>query len=157
VNERRATLRGESPAETVMIGDRIVNLAERAYTAGIIDGEGTITLSRKHRNNTHSPEITVANTDLRLLEWLKKRLGGLIKKKVRKLPQHNQAYTWIVRNDRAIEVMKEIEDFLIIKRKHSELITRKYKACTPRNGKYTEELLSKKMELIAEIKKLNSR
>jgi hypothetical protein len=140
-----------------MIGGRIVNLAERAYIAGIVDGEGTITLTRKHRNNIHSPEITVANTDLRLLEWLKERLGGLIKKKVRKLPQHSQAYTWIITNNRAIGVMNEIQEFLIIKRKHSELITKNYKACTPRNGKYTKDLLSKKMELVAQIKKLNSR
>ena len=134
-----------------------MDLAERAYIAGIIDGEGTITLNRKHRNNAHSPEITVANTDLRLLEWLKEKLGGSIRKKIKKLSHHNQAYTWMIRNDRVINLLSEIEDYLIVKREHSELITKKYKACTPRNGKYNEELLNKKMELVAQIRKLNSR
>lgn len=134
-----------------------MDLAEKAYIAGIIDGEGTVTLVRKHCNNAHSPEITVANTDLRLLKWLQERLGGMIKKKMKKLPYHSQAYTWVIRDNRVIDLLNEIEDLLIVKREHSKLITKEYKACTPRNGKYTEDLLKKKMELVAKIRKLNSR
>lgn len=144
MNARRAILRGESPAETAMIGDTVVNLAEKAYIAGIIDGEGTVTLTRQHRNETHSPEVSVANTDLRLLTWLKSKIGGHIRKKIKKLPQHNQAYTWTVRDNRAIDLLRCVEKLLIVKKAHSELITKKYKALTPRNGKYTKEILRKK-------------
>ncbi len=147
----------KSPAETEMIGDTIVDLAERAYVAGIIDGEGTVTLVKKHGNNAHSPEITVANTDLSLLEWLQLRIGGMIKKKVKKMPHHNQAYTWVIRDNRAINLLNEIEDLLIVKRRQSELITKRYKACTPRNGKYSKKTLKEKLELVTHIRRLNSR
>ena len=134
-----------------------MKLAERAYVAGIIDGEGTITLVKKHGNNLHSPEITVANTSLELLLWLQQRIGGLIKKKVRKMAQHRQAYTWVIRDNRVLSLLQEIGSLLLIKRRHAELLMQRYKACTPRNGKYTSELLEKKQELVAEIRKLNSR
>lgn len=134
-----------------------MNLAEKAYIAGIIDGEGTVTLTRQHVREMYSPEVSVANTNLQLLLWLKEKIGGYIRKKVRKLPQHHQAYTWTVRDNRAISLLKIVEKLLIVKRSHSELITRNYKKLTPRNGKYTAEQARKKLELVAAIKKLNSR
>ena len=66
------------PAETEMIRGPIVNVAEKAYIAGIIDGEGTVTLVLKHSNETHSPEISVANTDIELLQWLKKKPNSML-------------------------------------------------------------------------------
>ena len=42
---------------------------EKAYIAEIIDGEGSIMLTRFHKNEYHSPCVSIASTDLELLEW----------------------------------------------------------------------------------------
>lgn len=47
---------------------------EFAYLAGIIDGEGTISVRRNQRSTGRvyfQPHITVANTSFRLLQWLR--------------------------------------------------------------------------------------
>jgi len=49
---------------------------EKAYIAGIIDGEGSITLVKQHKNRNPSPMVSVASTDLELLIWLKKTING---------------------------------------------------------------------------------
>lgn len=141
-----------------MIGDAIVDTASKAYLAGIIDGEGTVTLARKHRNELHSPEVSVANTNQRLIVWLKNKTGsGTICLKQKRSIKHRTAYTWKIRGDKAIALLKEISRWLIIKKPHADLILRDYKKLTPRNGRYDEQTLKKKMKLVALIRALNSR
>lgn len=40
---------------------------EKAYIAGIIDGEGSIMLTRFHKNQYHSPCVSISSTDIELL------------------------------------------------------------------------------------------
>lgn len=53
-----------------------------AYLAGIIDGEGTITIGRAPRNNTkhrvpyHIPHVKVCNTNKELIDWIHAKFGG---------------------------------------------------------------------------------
>jgi hypothetical protein len=46
---------------------RIPKLAPEisAYIAGLIDGEGTITLTRMHANETRRLVVSIANTEIR--------------------------------------------------------------------------------------------
>ncbi len=131
---------------------------EKAYVAGLVDGEGSVTLSRKHSNETPSPEVSIANNSLHLLDWVKNIVGaGKITSKSKNKVYHAQSYTWSVRDNKAICFLNEIKKYLIVKRQQAELITKKYKVCTPRNGKYSPEMLRKKLELVAQIRKLNQR
>lgn len=67
---------------------------EAAYLAGIIDGEGSITLTRNHKNEFRRPLITIASTDKELLNYLITLTGGtLIKKKSYKREKHKDSYT----------------------------------------------------------------
>jgi len=129
----------------------------KAYLAGIIDGEGTVTLMKHHKNETPCPSVSVANNNLELLKWIKSVFGGVISSKKKRLPHHNESYAWAIMQDRAIRFLNEIKQYLIIKKPQAELITRSYKAVTHRAGKYTPEMLRKKNELVAEIRKLNQR
>jgi len=90
---------------------------EKAYIAGIIDGEGSIMLQRFHNNKYPSPCVSIASTTLKLLNWIKSLVG------------------------------KGIYPCLIInfKKKRAELILNKYKYVTPRNGRYSDELLQEKL------------
>lgn len=130
---------------------------EKAYIAGIVDGEGTIGLWRHHKNEMHTPNVTVANNDLKLLQWIQSKVGGCISRKKKRQAHHKDSYAWSIRQDRAINFLNEIKSYLIVKRQQAELITGQYKAVTHRAGKYTPEMLRKKEALAAEISKLNQR
>ena len=45
----------------------ILSDVEAAYVAGIIDGEGTITLTRTHRGENRRPVVSISSTELPLL------------------------------------------------------------------------------------------
>lgn len=130
---------------------------EKAYLAGIVDGEGTVTLMKHHKNETPTPRVAVANNDLRLLKWIKTRIGGIIVAKKKYKPQHSDFYAWYVQQDRAIRFLEAIRGYLIIKKLQADLIVEKYKSVTHRAGKYTPKLLAQKMRLVARIRKLNQR
>lgn len=129
---------------------------ELAYVAGIIDGEGTITLSRRRKNELPSPYICVSSTNREVLEWLKTRLGGTICSKKRYRENHKQSYIWYIRlATKCLTLLNEIEPFLIIKKQQALLLLNNYKNCTPRNGKYSKEVLAEKLRLVDGIRKLN--
>lgn len=48
---------------------------DAAYIAGLIDGEGTVTLTRKHKNENRQLAVTISNTDRTLLEYVQQTLG----------------------------------------------------------------------------------
>lgn len=123
---------------------------EKAYIAGIIDGEGSIMLTRFHKKQLPAPCITIASTSLELLEWVKIKAGlGSIKSKKNYNPiHHKDSFTYIIRYNEAILLLKEVEPYLVIEQKklRAQLILNEYKNLTPRNGRYSEELLKKKEE-----------
>lgn len=41
-----------------------------AYIAGLIDGEGTITLTRLHANENRRLVVSIANTEFQLLQFV---------------------------------------------------------------------------------------
>ena len=132
-----------------------MNEVEKAYIAGIVDGEGTLGLWRHHKNETHTPNVTVANNDLALLQWIRSKVGGVIVTKKKRQAHHRDSYAWSIRQDRAIDFLNEIKMYLIVKRPQAELITGEYKSVTHRAGKYTPEMLKKKEALAAKVARLN--
>lgn len=129
---------------------------EKAYVAGVIDGEGTVTLTRVHKNEMPSPRVSVANNNLRLLKWIKERVGsGCITTRSKQQPQHAVHYVLNISDNTALKLLEDVKGYLLIKRLHAELIVSKYKEATPRNGRYTAEQLAKKLKLVEEIRLLN--
>lgn len=129
----------------------------KAYLAGIVDGEGSVTLMKHHKNETPIPYVSVTNNNAELIRWIKSIVGGTVCTRKARLPQHNTTYVWSVRHDRAIRFLNEIKVYLIVKRQQADLITSSYKNVTSRSGRYTPEMLARKYELVAEIRKLNQR
>jgi len=48
---------------------------EAAYIAGLIDGEGTITLSKRHRNENRQLVISISNNEKVILDYVLKVAG----------------------------------------------------------------------------------
>lgn len=125
---------------------------EKAYIAGIIDGEGSIMLQSFHKNQLPSPCVSIASTTLELLTYIKNitTTGTITKKKNYNKEKHKNSYTLTIRYNSAINLLKEIEPYLIIrtKKQRTKMILEDYKKLTPRNGRYSEELLEKKLNFI---------
>lgn len=46
-----------------------------SYLAGIMDGEGRITLTRMHKEEFHRPCLSITSTDLELITYLQSLIG----------------------------------------------------------------------------------
>jgi hypothetical protein len=122
---------------------------EAAYIAGIIDGEGTITLSRIHEKEHRRPCITIASTDKELLSYVHTLTGGTINNKKNYNPdRHKDSYTLsIKKKELVLSTLKQTLPYLRVDKKRNRAlwILDNYEKVTPRNGKYSSLLLKKKL------------
>ena len=127
-----------------------LDVTEAAYIAGIIDGEGTVTLSKRHRNENRQLVISVSNNEKQLLDYLLSVTGvGIITKKRTYSESHSTNYTYKVSNRQALSLLEQISCYLRThKRERALLIQDKYLELTPRNGKYTSEIEKDRQQFI---------
>lgn len=93
---------------------------ERGYLAGIIDGEGSITLTKDKQ--FRYPVLEVSSTTYQIVEYLKEHFGGVISKKNERNPKWKQAYIWkIERGERLFLYQKRLSVILMNQRKKLEL------------------------------------
>ena len=128
----------------------MVDIEELAYAAGPFDGEGSISLVRQKNSRTHSPQVSVASTDYEVVLWFQKRFGGSVVTKQPRMSNHSVSYDWRLTDRRALAFLELIRPYLVIERKirRIDLLLNDYVACTPRNGRYTEEMSERKQALI---------
>jgi hypothetical protein len=109
-----------------------------AYAAGLVDGEGTITLSRNHRGKMRCPVISMTSTTREMLQFMQERYGGSIRVQRTYGENHSTAYIWSAQYNRAIDTLQRIRPYLLVPEKirRADLILQTYKSVTPRNGKY---------------------
>jgi len=135
---------------------------EIGYIAGLIDGEGTITLCRKHINEYRQLAVTIASTEHDLIKKILDIVGaGKITKKKPYKERHSEAYTYQIYNQQAINLLNQVHSNLqTYKRKRAKFVLENYNRLTPRNGRYSKELLAKKEEFVKsffEIKAIPSK
>lgn len=128
---------------------------DKAYIAGIIDGEGSIMLLRFHKNQFPAPCVSVASVSIELLQWLQSTIGyGVIKSKKNYSPdKHQNSFTYIVKYNEAINLLEIAEPYLVIyqKKLRAKMIINQYKSLTMRNGRYSKEQLNLKQQFYAEF------
>lgn len=127
-----------------------LNATDAAYIAGIIDGEGTISLTRRHRNENRQLEISISNTNIALLKFVKDTVGaGHITSKRTYQDSHTRSATYTISNRQALGLLEQVHVFLrTYKAKRAELVLQNYLKLTPRNGFYTPEIEKRRSEFI---------
>ena len=91
----------------------LLSKTDAAYIAGPIDGEGTIGLVRKHRNDYRQLGISISSTESALLEFVQTAFEtGDISSKRRDKTHHAQSYTFAVYNRQALDLLKQVYPFL---------------------------------------------
>lgn len=126
-----------------------LSASDAAYIAGLVDGEGTVTLTRKHRNENHQLVLSISNTDFALLRYVYETVGaGKITTKRTTTPN----YTYAIYNRQALSLLKQLSPYLrTYKSKRASLILKNYVSLTRRNGKYTEEQLNQRRSFVETV------
>lgn len=88
-------------------------------------------LIKFHNNQLPAPCVSIASTTIEMLQWTqtKNGIGTITHKKKYNLDKHKDCYTYVVKYDNEINLLKNIEPYLIIetKRKRTRLIINEYK------------------------------
>jgi|WetSurMetagenome_2_1015567.scaffolds.fasta_scaffold609303_2 hypothetical protein len=128
--------------------------AKYSYLAGIIDGEGCLTIGAGRKGNVtnYNSIIMVASTSEKLIKWLQTNFGGNYYKSSRVSDKWKQAYIWRFLKKNEIEkLLLAILPYLIIKREQAILLLE-----FVRLPRY-QETPEKREELFQKMKLLNKR
>lgn len=140
-------------------------VAQRAYFAGLIDGEGCISfLSRRARKlatrkmrsyDVWQPDVRIGNTDERIIVWLKKNFGGWSQQLRRAQGNWKPSWQWIATDIR--NLIKEIYPYLVLKRRQAEIIIEFPSGRGYGQTGRPEKIKNKQRQLVQEIHRLNKR
>lgn len=135
-----------------------------SYLAGLIDGEGYIGILQVKKGNKAEwfsnrelmlvPVIKVTMTHKEVVTWLKDSFGGTFE--TRKAHHNNrESYGWTLKKNAAIDFVKKIYPYLMVKRQQAETLLRfpRHLVGLP----MTDEVYNKRIELSNAIRTLNQR
>jgi len=126
----------------------LLDPATAGYIAGLIDGEGTVTLTRVHRNENRRLVVSISNNDLGLLKFVGNAVGaGRITNKRTYSPRHAPSFTYQIFSRQARELLRQTAPLMrSYKAARARLALAEYVRLTPRNGKYGAELRGSRSE-----------
>jgi len=121
------------------------------YVAGLIDGEGTVTLSRVHRDENRRLVVSISNNDLEMLGYVRQLVGaGRITSKRKAKPHHAASYTYQISSRQALRLLEQTAHLLrSYKAARAALVLAEYVRLTPRNGKYSGDLRARRADFEA--------
>jgi hypothetical protein len=94
-----------------MIYKKVNTLAavEAAYLGGLIDGEGTVTLTKRNRNEQRGLVVTISNTERAILQHVLDIVGvGKITNKRASKLNHTASYAFQITNRQALDLLAQI-------------------------------------------------
>jgi hypothetical protein len=127
------------------------------YISGFFDADGHITLSAMNKGKNKTICVGFTNIDLKLLEEIKEFIDnqisgkGTITKRTSKEEHHSTCYNLIYRYNLGLLVVENINSKHYKKSKKINLVLNDYKKVTPRNGKYTEDMIKIREKFINEF------
>jgi hypothetical protein len=114
-------------------------IAQIAYLAGILDGEGTISICDKRimkrkskgirkTNKVYrarvnfSTNVTVCNTDPVIIDWLVANFGGSVSYSKRQKTNWKQKITWIMPTAQISIILEKVLPYLVLKKEQAKLM-----------------------------------
>ncbi len=99
-----------------------LSLADVAYMAGLVDGEGYICGTYHSDKYSYTLRLQVTNTNYGVMLWMQKKFGAsIVSKGLPKKSTWKQAWTANFYSSYAKEVIRLIEPYLIIKKEQALL------------------------------------
>jgi hypothetical protein len=92
------------------------------YLAGIIDGEGSLCISKHGSKKSIYARVAVVNTHQGLINTIHQQFGGNVCFRKGRNAFWKTAYIWQISNRKAIDLLRLVHPFLIVKKLQAELI-----------------------------------
>jgi hypothetical protein len=130
---------------------------EKAYLAGIFDGEGTI--GYYDFRNRHESTVMITNADPRLMSWLLERIGYGNVHTVKKAYHRRKhiVHHWRISNrPRVYEFLEAIVPYLIVKKDQAELLLNLWKIENPGKNRITPAVKARRDATVEQLKALKT-
>ena len=145
----------------------VMNNINYAWAAGFMDGEGTITLKRTKSRFTvnrihYQPFVSIGQANhvghynaIRKMQLL---FGGSVSRYQGSTPRL-ETLQWTIVSRQAVECLKKIRPFLVIKDRHDDLLISYYKDAGKKAKGYrlTDDELSKREKIWSELRSINQK
>ncbi|MCI0349121.1 MAG: hypothetical protein L0Z53_06810 [Acidobacteriales bacterium] len=133
---------------------------ERAYAAGIVDGEGYLGVNRHGDGKdgyNYQVNCTVVSSTLRLLEFLQTRWGGSVHVKPLSSFGKKPAWQWRIASIKADKFVTDIYPHLLVKKEQAKLL-RTFQELVRQNKHRprTSAYLDMQAKIHRKVKELNS-
>jgi len=125
---------------------------EKAWLAGIIDGEGSIFIMKqkrkdRDRDTNYILRVTVQSTDKYMVPKIHQLIGGpVIYENFEKRPNQNNTLKWQLNGKGAIRFLRAILPYLVVKNSQAKLAIRFHRE-SKRHWKHMSEILYKRQEM----------
>jgi len=140
------------------------SIAQLAYMAGIIDGEGALTITsiKNEKRQIFQTSIGVSSTDKILIDWIVEVFGGWQKEYTPKQTPKNsrkKVYRWQITGTNIDVFLSLIKPYILIKRREVELLelNRKTFSKNPGFRGVTPENVSLRKKYANELQKIHCR
>jgi len=106
----------------------MVKDTDKAYIAGLIDGEGTITIGRRRHGKKskspwyYQPIISMGNTNRAIVDFIGERYSGWVMARKPGNEKYKEWYQWFIRRDNMISFLQDILPYLRFKRPQAEIV-----------------------------------
>ena len=97
---------------------------EKAYIAGIVDGEGTVSIGQE-ANGNFMVSLSISNTFKPLIDWLSGKLNHkvyILDKAHSRNEKWKILYTVVLSSHTAKELLEVVFPYLIVKREHALVV-----------------------------------
>lgn len=140
---------------------------EYAWAAGFIDGEGTITLKRYKSQYTtrkihYQPFVSLGQANhighYDGVRKLQKLFGGSLST-YKAVPPRQETLSWSMVSRSAVEMLKKIRPYLVIKAAHADLLINYYDGVGKKGKAYrlTDEELANREKIWSKMRSMNQK
>jgi hypothetical protein len=131
---------------------------ERAYLAGLIDGEGSIFATFRESDQCTTVRVNICNTDARLIDWVAARWRGRQSVTDRVKYEQKPIHRWDADGSNAVEILRAALPYLVIKREQADLAFQLI-ATTHNHGRrgYPPEVKEHRLGLVRQLQAMNRR
>lgn len=135
----------------------------RAWLAGFMDGEGTITVTRTRRADVpsirHRPYVSVGNTVRAPLDEIREQYGGQVftYQAPRTMPRAKVAYRWRCPASQVVRFLGDVRPYLRLKGRQADLVLELVGGGDHRGARLPPGEFERRERLTAELRVLNRR
>lgn len=108
----------------------MVSRKDRIYLAGIIDGEGYVSILKKKREGKYQrvpyyadAVVKVASVDKILIDFIHDRYPGYVSKRIPKKKNHKISWAWDLKGTMKVKhFLEDIYPYMLVKQKNAKIV-----------------------------------